>query len=78
LKIIQWKNYNKFFDFLQTPGLRIRQDRINAACAKYGSDENEKSLINLIEVTNIIGMFDRTKLFNELLQLYCKLILIRI
>jgi len=58
--------------FLQTPGLRTRQDRINAACAKYGSDGNEESLIRLIEVTKDVGSFDRTKIFNELLQLYSK------
>jgi len=57
---------------LETPGLRTRQDRINAACAKYGSDENEGALIRLIEVTKDIGMFDRSRIFNELLQLYSK------
>lgn len=57
---------------LETPGLRTRQDRINSACAKYGSDNAEESLIRLLEVTKNIGQFDRTNIFNELLQLYSK------
>ncbi|KAL4132665.1 hypothetical protein QTP88_009784 [Uroleucon formosanum] len=57
---------------LETPGLRTRQDRINSACAKYGSDNAEESLIRLLEVTKNMGQFDRTNIFNELLQLYSK------
>ncbi|CAH1737969.1 unnamed protein product [Aphis gossypii] len=57
---------------LETPGLRTRQDRINSACAKYGSDNAEESLIRLLEVTKNIGQFDRTNIFNELLKLYSK------
>ncbi|XP_025193243.1 leucine-rich PPR motif-containing protein, mitochondrial [Melanaphis sacchari] len=57
---------------LETPGLRTRQDRINSACAKYGSDNAEESLIRLLEVTKNIGQFDRTNIFNELLHIYSK------
>ncbi|VVC25742.1 Pentatricopeptide repeat,Tetratricopeptide-like helical domain [Cinara cedri] len=55
---------------LETPGLRIRQDRINTVCAKYRSEGSEENLVRLLDVTKYVGAFDRTQIFNELLQLY--------
>ncbi|XP_050423237.1 leucine-rich PPR motif-containing protein, mitochondrial-like [Adelges cooleyi] len=57
---------------LETPGLKARQDRLNVACAKYGADNSEELLNRLLEVTKDIHQFNRSKIYNELLELHSK------
>lgn len=57
---------------LETPGLRNRPQRINAACERYRSEGMIQSLEGLIEATKDLNHIDRADIYYNLLLSYCK------
>ncbi|XP_065220787.1 leucine-rich PPR motif-containing protein, mitochondrial-like [Planococcus citri] len=57
---------------LETPGLRVRQDRLQNACQKYQNSGSIEHLENLLAVTKSVGSIDRSDLYYNLLLAYDK------
>lgn len=55
---------------MQTPGLRLRQDRLYNASYKYQSEGSAEHLENLFEITRGINSFDRGDICYNLLIVY--------
>lgn len=53
---------------LETPGLRLRHDKIKTACTKYTNEGAVGHLENLLELTKDIGSVNRSELYYSMLQ----------
>uniref|UniRef100_T1HC17 PPR_long domain-containing protein n=1 Tax=Rhodnius prolixus TaxID=13249 RepID=T1HC17_RHOPR len=57
---------------LETPGLRIKSQRINFACERYTNNGSVSHLENLVEATKDLSHIDRADIYYHLLLSYCK------
>lgn len=57
---------------LETPGLKIRPDRINYACERYVNEGLPTALEGLMEATKDLNHIDRSEISNCLLSTYIK------
>lgn len=58
--------------YIQTPGLRARNDKIEMHCQRYCQESRVDELENLIQVTKDLIDVDRNSMYFYLLQAYCK------
>lgn len=57
---------------LETPGLRLRHDRIHTACNKYSNEGAIEHLENLLVVTKDINSVNRSELYYSMLRVQGK------
>ncbi|GAB0096334.1 Leucine-rich PPR motif-containing protein [Sergentomyia squamirostris] len=57
---------------LETPGLRMRYQRLNSACERYRQEGMVETLEGLVEVTKDLNHIDRKDIYYNLLLSYCK------
>lgn len=57
---------------LETPGLRLRNQRINSACERYTNEGMVNHLESLVEATRDLNHIDRSDIYYHLLLSYCK------
>uniref|UniRef100_A0A1L8DH78 Putative bicoid mrna stability factor n=1 Tax=Nyssomyia neivai TaxID=330878 RepID=A0A1L8DH78_9DIPT len=57
---------------LETPGLRMRYQRLNSACERYRQEGMVQPLEGLVEATKDLSHIDRADIYYNLLLSYCK------